>query len=63
MRPVLSSMGALHIVPGWSTLDKDITVDDDGATVVAPTADALAQVTDQFSTALGGRRAALASTG
>ncbi|GAA4974672.1 NADPH-dependent FMN reductase [Streptomyces hyderabadensis] len=64
LRPVLSSMGALHIVPGWFTLDKDITVGDDGATVVAPAAaDALAQVTDQFSTALGGRGAALAPTG
>ncbi|WP_399880838.1 NADPH-dependent FMN reductase [Streptomyces sp. BBFR51] len=63
LRPVLSSMGALHIVPGWFTLDKDITVDDSGATVVTPAAaEALAQVTDQFSAALGGRTTALAST-
>lgn len=64
LRPVLSSMGALHIVPGWFTLDKDITVDDSGRTLVAPSAaEALAQVTDQFSVALGGRTAVLAPTG
>ncbi|MFI6692972.1 NADPH-dependent FMN reductase [Streptomyces sp. NPDC050433] len=56
LRPVLSSMGAAHIVPGWFTLDTDIIVDDDGALTVAPTAvEALAHVTDHFSTALGGR--------
>ncbi|MFF8576245.1 NADPH-dependent FMN reductase [Streptomyces sp. NPDC015408] len=64
LRPVLSSMGALHVVPGWFTLDKDITVDDNGATVVAPgAAEALSQVTDQFSAALSARTAALAPTG
>ncbi|MFE4664450.1 NADPH-dependent FMN reductase [Streptomyces sp. NPDC056716] len=64
LRPVLSSMGAAHIVPGWFTLDKDITVDADGSTTVAPAAaEALGQVTDLFSTALGGRLAALARTG
>ncbi|MFE2042095.1 NADPH-dependent FMN reductase [Streptomyces sp. NPDC059477] len=64
LRPVLSSMGAAHIVPGWFTLDKDITVDADGTTTVAPAAaDALAQVTDLFSTALGGHLTALARTG
>ncbi|MFC9842658.1 NADPH-dependent FMN reductase [Streptomyces sp. NPDC060223] len=56
LRPVLSSMGAAHIVPGWFTLDKDITVGDGGTLTVAPAAaEALAQVTDQFSIALGGR--------
>ncbi|MEU8706478.1 NADPH-dependent FMN reductase [Streptomyces sp. NPDC048565] len=64
LRPVLSSMGAAHIVPGWFTLDKDITADDDGTLTVAPgTAEALAQVTDTFSRALGGRTAVLAPTG
>lgn len=59
LRPVLSSMGAAHIVPGWFTLDKDITVADDGTLTVAPgTAEVLAQVTDQFSAALGTRFAA-----
>jgi FMN reductase len=64
LRPVLSSMGASHIVPGWFTLDKDITVADDGTLTVAPAAaEALAQVTDRFSAALGGRTTVLAPTG
>ncbi|MEU7722149.1 NADPH-dependent FMN reductase [Streptomyces tibetensis] len=64
LRPVLNSMGAAHITPGWFTLDKDITVDDDGTLTVAPgAAGALAQVTDQFSLALGGRPTLLAVTG
>ncbi|MFD5817032.1 NADPH-dependent FMN reductase [Streptomyces sp. NPDC127038] len=64
LRPVLTSMGASHIVPGWFTLDKDITTGEDGTAVIAPgTAQALEQVTDHFSVALGGRTTALASTG
>ncbi|MEU0742056.1 NADPH-dependent FMN reductase [Streptomyces sp. NPDC006134] len=64
LRPVLSSMGAAHIVPGWFTLDRDITVADDGTLTVAPgSAEALAEVTDRFSLALGGRPALLAATG
>lgn len=54
LRPVLNSMGAAHIVQGWFTLDKDITTDEDGGITVAPaTAEALAQVVDQFAAALG----------
>ncbi|MEU9444086.1 NADPH-dependent FMN reductase [Streptomyces sp. NPDC048304] len=54
LRPVLSSMGAAHIVQGWFTLDKDITVRDDGSLAVAGSAaQALTRVVDQFSTALG----------
>lgn len=53
LRPVLSSMGATHVVPGWFTLDTDITVHEDGSLTVAPGAtEALSQVVDQFSTAL-----------
>ena len=64
LRPVLSSMGAAHIVPGWFTLDKDLTVGDDGALTIAPgPAEALAQVVDQFSDALGSRTALAAATG
>lgn len=64
LRPVLSSMGAGHIAPGWFTLDKHLTVGDDGSLTVEPvTAEALAQVTDRFSAALGGRTAVLAPTG
>ncbi|MDX3075524.1 NADPH-dependent FMN reductase [Streptomyces sp. MI02-7b] len=63
LRPVLSSMGAAHITPGWFTLDKDISVDDKGTLTVAPaSAEALVQVTDQFSRALGGRPTLLAAT-
>ncbi|MFJ4844434.1 MULTISPECIES: NADPH-dependent FMN reductase [unclassified Streptomyces] len=63
LRPVLSSMNPAHITPGWFTLDKDITVGDDGTLTVAPAAaEALAQVTDQFSFALGGRPSRLAAT-
>ncbi|MFJ3586914.1 NADPH-dependent FMN reductase [Streptomyces sp. NPDC090127] len=64
LRPVLSSMGAAHIVQGWFTLDKDIAVGGDGTLTVAPGTDrALAQVVDQFSAALGGRTALLAAAG
>ncbi|MFH9661069.1 NADPH-dependent FMN reductase [Streptomyces sp. NPDC017248] len=53
LRPVLNSMGAAHIVQGWFTLDKDISVREDGSLTVAPaTAEALAQVVDQFAAAL-----------
>ncbi|GLF93279.1 NADPH-dependent FMN reductase [Streptomyces yaizuensis] len=64
LRPVLSSMGATHIVQGRFTLDQDIAVDGGGAVTLAPAAaEALAQVVDQFSEALGGRTARLAATG
>ncbi|MFJ4468247.1 NADPH-dependent FMN reductase [Streptomyces sp. NPDC089424] len=63
LRPVLSSMGAGHIVQGWFTLDRDITVHDDGTLTVAPAAaEALGQVVDQFSAALG-RTPLLAAAG
>ncbi|MBV2356734.1 NADPH-dependent FMN reductase [Streptomyces sp. J2-1] len=53
LRPVLSSMGAAHIVQGWFTLDREITADASGAVRLAPdTARSLARVTDQFSAAL-----------
>ncbi|MGW2704074.1 NADPH-dependent FMN reductase [Streptomyces sp. NPDC001340] len=64
LRPVLSSMGAAHIVQGWFTLDKDIAVGEDGTLTVAPgPAEALAQVVDQFSNALGSRTALPAAAG
>ncbi|MDH6111749.1 FMN reductase [Kitasatospora sp. MAP12-15] len=56
LRPVLTSMGAAQITPGWFTLDREITVHEDGTVAVAEqTAAALAHVTDQFSVALDGR--------
>ncbi|MFF9910038.1 NADPH-dependent FMN reductase [Streptomyces sp. NPDC013457] len=65
LRPVLSSMGAAHIVQGWFTLDKDLTVGGDGVLTVAPgAAEGLGQVVDRFSDALAHRRTALlAATG
>ncbi|WP_316744684.1 NADPH-dependent FMN reductase [Streptomyces sp. MK7] len=64
LRPVLSSMGAAHIVQGWFTLDKDIAVGEDGILTVAPgPAEALAQVVDQFSSALVSRTALPAPAG
>ncbi|GGY09015.1 NADPH-dependent FMN reductase [Streptomyces minutiscleroticus] len=64
LRPVLSSMGAAHIVQGWFTLDKDITADEDGGLTVAPAAaEALTHVVDQFSGALTARTSLLQPTG
>ncbi|CAM5266078.1 MULTISPECIES: NADPH-dependent FMN reductase [Streptomyces] len=64
LRPVLSSMGAGHIVQGWFTLDTDIAVTDDGHLSVAPgAAEALAQVVDQFAAALDSRTTLLAAAG
>jgi FMN reductase len=56
LRPVLSSMGAAHIVQGWFVLDRHLEVTDDGTLAVEPqTAEALDRVLDQFSTAISGR--------
>ncbi len=64
LRPVLSSMGAAHIVQGWFTLDKELTVGEDGTlTVTRGAAEALAQVVDQFSDALGSRTSLVAAAG
>lgn len=53
LRPVLSSMGAAHIVQGWFTLDRHITVTDEGDVAIeAEAAEALDHVVDQFSLAL-----------
>lgn len=64
LRPVLSSMGAAHIVQGWFTLDRHIAVRDDGDVTVAPeAAGGLDQAVATFSSALGGRRPVLAAAG
>ncbi|MDX3232722.1 NADPH-dependent FMN reductase [Streptomyces sp. ME19-01-6] len=64
LRPVLSSMGAGHIVQGWFTLDKDIETGEDGTLTLAPgSAEPLRHVVDRFSAALGGRTTLLAATG
>ncbi|MFK0259828.1 NADPH-dependent FMN reductase [Streptomyces angustmyceticus] len=54
LRPVLSSMGAAHIVQGWFVLDRHLAVREDGALSVEPGAqEGLGQVLAQFSGALG----------
>lgn len=52
LRPVLSSMGAVHVVPGWFVLDSDIVVSDGGVSVSPDAAAALTRVVGQFSDAL-----------
>ncbi|PWI42585.1 NADPH-dependent FMN reductase [Streptomyces sp. ICBB 8177] len=60
LRPVLSSMGAAHILPGWFTLDKEIALAECGAVTVAPAAArTLGELVDRFCAALGGRPALL----
>ncbi|WP_407548698.1 NADPH-dependent FMN reductase [Streptomyces sp. Pv4-95] len=55
LRPVLSSMGAGHIVQGWFVLDRHLAVREDGSLTVDPAAqEGLHQVLHQFSGALGG---------
>lgn len=54
LRPVLSSMGASHIVQGWFVLDRQITLEEGGGVALEPaTGDALDQIVDYFSAALG----------
>lgn len=53
LRPVLSSMGAAHIVQGWFVLDRHITTGEDGSVVLDPASAApLDQVVAQFAAAL-----------
>lgn len=57
LRPVLSSMGAGHIVQGWFVLDRDIAVHEDGTTTIDASADeTLGRMVDQFSAAVGHTR-------
>ncbi|MFJ8621306.1 NADPH-dependent FMN reductase [Kitasatospora sp. NPDC093550] len=56
LRPVLSSMGAFHVVQGWFVLDRCITVDERAGVTVEDAAEAgLREVLDRFCAALGGR--------
>ncbi len=57
LRPVLSAMGAALILPGRFVLDRHITTDADGATVVEPeTAADLGALVDRFSALLAADR-------
>ncbi|MFD9721414.1 NADPH-dependent FMN reductase [Streptomyces sp. NPDC059076] len=50
LRPVLSAMGAAHVVQGWFVLDRHITLLESGGITVDPVAgDALERVVDRFS--------------
>ncbi|MEV0406902.1 NADPH-dependent FMN reductase [Actinoallomurus sp. NPDC050550] len=63
LRPVLTSMGADHIVQGWFVLDRDITVHEDGTiSIETRTDETLSRLIDQFSTATG-RTPRLATAG
>ena len=56
LRPVLSSLGADHIMPGWFVLDRHIEYADPSGVRVAPdSAGPLYQVVDAFSAALHAR--------
>lgn len=63
LRPVLSSLGAQHIVPGWFVLDRHIEAREAGDVVLAPeSAQPLYGVVDGFSAALHARRALAAAS-
>ncbi|GGM46270.1 FMN reductase (NADPH) [Longimycelium tulufanense] len=56
LRPVLSSLGAHHVVQGWFVLDKHITSANDGVTLEPDAERPLYEVVDGFSTVLHDRR-------
>jgi FMN reductase len=58
LRPVLSSLGANHIVQGWFVLDQHIEWAGDGVQLAAPAAGPLYQVVDDFSAVLLSRHPA-----
>ncbi len=63
LRPVLSSLGAHHIVQGWFVLDRHIEVGEVGDVLLAPeSAEPLYGVVDGFSAALHARRALAAAS-
>ncbi|MGA6167731.1 NADPH-dependent FMN reductase [Amycolatopsis magusensis] len=56
LRPVLSSLGADHIVPGWFVLDQHLEQASEGLRVDQGTAAELYRVVDAFSGAVTARR-------
>jgi FMN reductase len=63
LRPVLSSLGAHHIVQGWFVLDRHIEPTEVGDVVLAPeSAEPLYGVVDGFSAALHARQALAAAS-
>ncbi|MFJ6676819.1 NADPH-dependent FMN reductase [Actinosynnema sp. NPDC091369] len=61
LRPVLSSLGAHHVVQGWFVLDKHITTTDDVLALAPEAQRPLHDVVDGFSAALHSRRPLLAA--
>lgn len=61
LRPVLSSLGASHIVPGWFVLDRHIEVDDRDVAVSSESAEPLYRVVDDFSAILHANHQRLAA--
>ncbi|MDE9365844.1 NADPH-dependent FMN reductase [Luteipulveratus sp. YIM 133132] len=54
LRPVLSSLGATHITPGWFVQSSHVTVAADGSVLLDEAASTpLAEVTRQFADAIG----------
>jgi len=63
LRPVLTSLGADHVVPGWFVLDRHITAAGDGGAVLEPEhAAPLHRVVDAFASAVDARRPLLAAS-
>jgi len=55
LRPVLSSLGADHVVPGWFVLDRHIELGDGSVQIKPESAAPLYQVADAFEAALNAR--------
>jgi FMN reductase len=56
LRPVLSSLGAHHVVQGWFVLDRHIQLTEDGVALDPDAQRPLYEVVDDFSEALHARR-------
>ena len=53
LRPVLSSLGATHITPGWFVLSQHVAIESDGSVTVDDASGApLREVTDGFAQAI-----------
>lgn len=62
LRPVLTSLGADHVVPGWFVLDRHITIRGDEAGLDPDHAAPLYRVVDAFASAVTARRPLLAAS-
>ncbi|TQS29632.1 NADPH-dependent FMN reductase [Microbispora sp. KK1-11] len=62
LRPVLTSLGADHVVPGWFVLDRHIAVRGDEAGLDPDHSAPLYRVVDAFASAVAARRPLLAAS-